>query len=384
MLEGDATYTISRNILLNDITVGLCSHQPIPVSKQAQILINDDTFTSPGQPAIVVNDSARLILESIHLDAYAWSSNYPVLLLLGRAEANINNSTLIRLASEGDVWNWGNDLYDYRASVHLDIRDSGVPKLTITDSRLFQGMYDGANIYGEFGGQIILTNTEQIVARNAIAINLCNTEFDVTGGSISKCPGPVSIDDYENLGRSARTRQEFCSSTSDSSNAWAYFGFSNLVNFQNITIKDSWSRALNFCSDQLKVHGKQNTGNRIQNFRGQLCAGYLQYEAKGAVAFTNGALCPPGSQLASSQTPKSYQTYSIAEADTTETGTTEASTTEASTTEASTTEASINDPLALEVNQADPYNLTSFQQGLQSGNLTLFIMATSLLLSLLL
>ena len=326
MLEGNATpYTISQQIDLYNIAVGLCTQppasvpdeQPIPASQQARILINDEIFTNLLGIPVLVSDDAKLTLESIQLDAHAWSNDYPVLLLRDRAEVVINNSTLIRLAWR---WlHWGNNFYDFQSIIQLYgwFWGLGVPELTISNSRLLQGMNGGSNIYGQLGGHVTLINTEQVVAGARQAIYLGRATLDVIGGSISGCPDPVSCDAFASPGLSKQNQQTFFNSTSGSlerpasSERRAYFGWENLVNFQNVTLKGSWETAFEFFdNDRLKIEAGQNTNNQLHNFSGKLCSGHLAEDAQGAMEFSGNQLCPPGSQLASSQKPEGFFSFS--------------------------------------------------------------------------
>ncbi|MGI9280936.1 MAG: hypothetical protein ACR2PX_15120 [Endozoicomonas sp.] len=313
LLEGGIpqTYTLSSQLELNRVTLGICTKPPasvpddkaIPVADQAVIKITDSTFPSREHPALVINDGMKLNLESVQVDAHDWSSNNPVLLFLDRSRGVINNSSLIRLKDNGDDYDWGWDWFDYRSTIHMNWwLGTGVPEVTITDSRLYQGMALGANIFGKYGGKITVENTEQVIARTGISLNLCSAELNVIKGSMSGCSEPVSLEAFANMESLPATGAEFCPQPGDQSSSCAYYGWDNLVNFQQSVVKGSWYVALNFCDDRLKVQGVQNMGNQEEMSAGELCSGYLAYGAEGAVGFAGRASCPPGSQFASTQT----------------------------------------------------------------------------------
>ncbi len=308
-LEGEVTqnYTLSGEIILNNRAIGFCTKPPasvphehsIPAEKQAVIEISEALFPNFYTPAITVNDGSELTLESVQIDAHAWRTNYPVLLLLGRAKGIINNSTLLRL--RGNLQEYTHS-YGFRSTVVLGPQNASSPTLDITNSRLYQGMLRGANIFAINGGNITITDTEQVIA-SGISLELHSTELDVFGGSIVGCNSPISAEGIANFDHLPRTISEFCPTFSNQSAGCAYYGSNNLLNFQSVILKGGWDVALTFDYDHLKVSGIQNTGNTVENFGGRLCAGHLQEGALGAVGFSGIPSCPSGSQFANSQTP---------------------------------------------------------------------------------
>ena len=321
LLEGGVSepYTLSKKLELNKVVLGLCTKPPasvpddmaVPAEKQAVIKVSDSTFVSTGDAAVLTNDGSELYLQSVKIDAHDWSSDYPVLLFLDRSKGVIDNSLLFRLRDNGGN-GWGWSLYDYRAIIHLDWWIAKAPDVSITNSRLYQGMSDGANVFGEWGGTVRIENSEQVIANSGISLNLCSAELDVIGGTLSGCREAASREAIANLEGLPETAAEFCPEPGNWSGSCAYYGWDNLVNLQQTTVKGSWLTALTFCDDRLKVQGVENTGNTDESSVGELCSGYLRGEAEGSVGFLGRASCPPGTQFASTQTPEILPTSSNA------------------------------------------------------------------------
>ena len=304
-------YSISGEILLEPgISLGICTQPPatitdkraIPWKEQAIITVSDSGFSGPHEAALSVNDSARLTLNSVRIDAHNWSSSFSVILIKDRGKADISNSTVIRLANRED--DWGRRDYDMRSLIQLYWWDYAYPGLTVTNSRLYQGMRYGVIVTAHYGGNIIIKNTEHIIANAGIAWNVCNSDLDIIGGSISSCNTPITISDYANLETLPSGASEFCPTQTDYTYTWGYLGIDNLLNFEQILFKDSWYKVLSFCDDYLKVEGQQNTGNRAENLNAKtFCIGHLAEDAQGAVEIIGQASCPPGHSLANSQIP---------------------------------------------------------------------------------
>lgn len=301
-------YNISGEIILDNVAVGLCTQPPAgvqdntttPWEDQAIIQISDSGFSGSHDAAIQVNDNASLNLNSVRIDAHQWSSNYSIVLLKDRAKASVSHSTLIRLNSHNNNdWGWG--YYDLRSLFLLDGLEYGPPELKITDSRLYQGMVYGAIVTSEYGGNILIEGTEQVVSRYGIAWNLSLSSLDVVSGSISGCDSPVSNSDYANLGGLPASASEFCPTPVVDKTSCAYYGLINTLNFRT-TFRGSWYITLSFYYDRLKIQGLQNTANQLEDFHAEtLCEGHLVGGAQGAVEFLGRGYCPPGYTLATTQ-----------------------------------------------------------------------------------
>ena len=317
----DTPYTISRYTRLDNISVGLCTlpsstlaeDQMIPWEDQAVIRITDD-FENCNRPAFRINEDTEFVLNSVRVDAYDWTSDHAVFLFYENSRGTIHNSTIIRLKIQSDPDDWHND-YAVRSIILADGFRDNQPTVNISHSRLYQGMEKGAIIFAKWGGNFNISDSDLIISDGGAALNVSNSHTELIRGSTSGCDTPITPENYANLGRPATSKEEFCPEpvadqtssaypvADQTSSAYsAYYGINNVLNFQEILFQDSWSTLLPFCDDRLATGKGQNLGNRLNNFHGTRCSGFLKDGSEGAVGFEGLSPCPEGSQLSNSQT----------------------------------------------------------------------------------
>ena len=317
----DTPYTISRYTRLDNISVGLCTlpsstlaeDQMIPWEDQAVIRIADD-FENCNRPAFRINEDTEFVLNSVRVDAYDWTSDHAVFLFYGNSRGTIHNSTIIRLKTQSDPDDWYNN-YAVRSIILADGFRDNQPTVNISHSRLYQGMEKGAIIFAKWGGNFNISDSDLIISDGGAALNVSNSHTELIRGSTSGCDTPITPENYANLERPATSKEEFCpepvaDQTSSaypvadqtSSACSAYYGINNVLNFQEILFQDSWSTLLPFCDDRLATGKGQNLGNRLNNFHGTRCSGFLKDGSEGAVGFEGLSTCPEGRQLSNSQT----------------------------------------------------------------------------------